>query len=154
MKKIICLLICIFTIICCFGCSPSNTVRLKYKIEGSSICFMTPNGESLYSFFGIDKSDIYSTSTTSITFCENSEGKLTGLGCSIRGYNLENSYFIIKTVFDDFSETLINNVLEKSKFIYVCFQQELPPDNYSSQAWAEISNRIIFDNQPLKLIKV
>lgn len=146
MKKIICLLICIFTIICCFGCSPSNTVRLKYKIEGSSICFMTPNGESLYSFFGIDKGEVYSSSWVSVAFCENNEGKSTGLGCYIKGYNLENSYFIIKTTFDDFSETLINNVLKKSKFINVYFQQD-------TDYWKYTESRTIFDNQPLKLIK-
>lgn len=108
---------------------------------------MTPNGESLYSFFGIDKGEVYSSSMTTVTFCENSEGKSTGLRGYIEGYNLENSYFIIKTVFDDFSETLINNVLEKSKFINVSFQSE---SDYWSDHW---ELRIIFDNQPLKLIK-
>lgn len=106
---------------------------------------MTPNGESLYSFFGIDILEFNSYSTTFITFCKNSDGEGI-LKCSIRGYDIEKSYFIIETDFDNnFGETLINSILEKSKFIEVHF--------YKSDPWQFSEALTIVDNQPLKLIK-
>lgn len=153
MKKIICLLMCIFTVVCCFGCA-NKKVCLKYKIEDNAVCFMTPNGESLMDFFGIDNGELYGESLVCICLKDDKNG--TNQFCAnIGNYNWEKSYFTITTYYDKFSETLIDRQLKECKFIYVYFYQYTNEHIVGSQEFfLETTSRTIFENEPVKLIKV